>query len=337
MTTGTAPDTARPRLVVPGFLALAAMWGSSFLFIKVGIGALHPVYVTLGRVALGAATMLAVLALTRGRLPRDLRVWAHLAVVGTVGVALPFTLFGFGEQRIPSLLAGIWNATTPLVALPLAALVFRTERFSVRKAVGIVLGFAGVLVVLGVWRGVGGAVLTGQLMCFGAAACYGVAIPYLKRFVTTQGSSGLPLVAGQMLAATAAMAVVAPLVAGAPPVPTQLSADVIGSMLALGAFGTGFAFLIHYRNIRVVGASAASLVTYLVPLFAVLAGVVVLGESLTWYQPVGALVVLGGIAVMQGLPVGWRMRRAGFRARTRPTPEPPVPTAPAPAAAPRTP
>ena len=301
---------------MPGFIALGAIWGSSFLFIKVGVGELHPTYVTLARVALGAATILLVLLVLRERLPRSPRVWAHLLVVGAVGVAFPFTLFAYGEQRIPSLLAGIWNATTPLVALPLAALVFRTERLTARKVAGVGLGFAGVLVLLGVWQGVSGAVLTGQLMCFGASCCYGFAIAYLKRFVATGQFSGLSLVAGQTLAATAVMAVLAPLVGGAPPDPTELSGEVIGSLVALGALGSGVAFLIHYRNIRLVGASAASLVTYLIPLFAVLAGVAVLRESLVWYQPVGTLIVLSGIAIMQGLPQGRR------RPTTRPDPAP---------------
>ncbi|MPZ28128.1 MAG: EamA family transporter [Micromonosporaceae bacterium] len=322
---GRAPD--RPdtrRFIVPGFIALGATWGSSFLFIKVGVAELHPVYVTLGRVALGAITMLALVALLRDRLPRSPRVWAHLAVVGTIGVALPFTLFGYGEQRIPSLLAGIWNATTPLVALPLAALVFRTEKLTVRNVTGIAVGFAGVLVVLGVWNGAGGAMLSGQLMCFAASACYGVAIAYLKRFVTTRQSSGLALVAGQMLVATAVMAVIAPLAAGgAPPAMGQLSGQLIASMLALGILGTGFAHLIHYRNIRLVGASAASLVTYLVPLFAMLIGVIVLSESLTWYQPVGTLVVFSGIAITQGLPL--RRRRPRLEPATTTAPAAPAP------------
>lgn len=309
MSTGPAPAAALRSSVIPGFIALSAIWGASFLFIKVGIRELHPLYVTMARVGLGALAMLLLVAITRDRLPRSPRLWAHLTVVGTVGIAIPFTLFGYGEQRIPSLLAGIWNATTPLVALPLAALLFRTERLTARKAAGIAMGFVGVLVVLGVWQGVTGAALTGQLMCFGAAACYGFVIPYLKRFVAGEPITGLALVAGQVITASVVLAVVAPLVAGAPPAPTSLSAEVIGSMLALGVFGTGFAFLIHFRNIRLVGASAASLVTYLVPVFAVLAGVVVLGEQLRWFQPVGALVVLSGIALMQGLPAGWAARR----------------------------
>lgn len=319
MSSPTAAATpARPSYVVPGFLVLATFWGSSFLFIKVGVGELHPVYVTLGRVGLGAATLLLVMLPLRDRLPRDPRLWAHLAVLGTVGVAIPFTLFGYGEQRIPSLLAGIWNATTPLVALPVAALVFRTELLTARKVTGVGVGFVGVLVVLGAWQGTGGeASIAGQLMCFAAACCYGVAIPYLKRFVAEAPVSGIGLVAGQMLATTVVMAVAAPLVAGAPPAPTGLSPEVVGSLLALGVVGTGLAFLIHLRNIRLVGASAASLVTYLVPLVAVVVGMLVLGERLTWYQPVGALIVLAGVTVSQGLP--------GRRRRVPQRPEPVAP------------
>ena len=296
------------RSWLPGFLALAVIWGSSFLFIKVGVAELHPLYVTLGRVAIGALTLLSALAVTRTPLPRDLRLWAHLTVVGTFGVALPFTLFAYGEERISSTLAGIWNATTPLVVLPLAVLVFRTEPMTRRRVVGLVLGFLGVLVILGVWQGVGGGALTGQLMCLGAAACYGVATPYFKRFVAGGAESGVAISAAQVLTATAVLAVVAPIVAGRPPAPNELSLDVIGAVLALGALGTGIAFVIHTRNIRLAGASTASMVTYLIPVVATLAGVLVLGERLAWYQPTGAAIVLVGVAVSQGM-LRWPARR----------------------------
>ncbi|MEU8299099.1 DMT family transporter [Micromonospora sp. NPDC048909] len=295
------PDRPALRSWLPGFIALAAIWGSSFLFIKVGVEELHPLQLTLYRVTAGALTLLVVLAVLRDRLPREPRVWAHLTVVAAFGVAIPFTLFGYGEQRVESMLAGIWNATTPLIVLPLAVLVFRTERLTSRRAIGLGLGFAGVLVVLGVWEGIGGAHFTGQLMCFGAAACYGLAIPYQKRFVAGSAYSGVSLSAAQLLIAAAQLAIVTPLVAGAPPLPTELSVEVLGSVLALGALGTGLAFVINMRNIRVAGASTASTVTYLIPVFAVLIGALALDERLNWHQPVGALIVLFGVAVSQGL------------------------------------
>ena len=306
MTTLTGPDRSEVRGDLagwlPSYLALAAIWGTSFLFIKVGVREVHPLWLTFGRVAAGVLTLLVVLAATRDRLPRGPVLWGHLAVVAALGVSVPFTLFGFGEQRVSSVLAGIWNAATPLVALPLAVLVFRTERMTWRRAAGIAVGFAGVLVVLGVWRGVGGAQLTGQLLCFGAAMCYAVAIPYQKRFIAGRTGSGVSMAATQLLIALVQLSVAAPLLAGAPPSPADLSTDVLLSVLALGALGTGLAFVLNFHVIRVAGASTSTSVTYLMPVVATLVGVLILREHLSWYQPVGALIVLAGVAVSQGVP-----------------------------------
>ncbi len=304
MSVSVLTESARPtaaRAWLPGFLLLAVIWGSSFLLIKVGIGELAPVYVALGRVAAGALTLLILLVAVRQRLPRDPRVWGHLAVAGTLGSALPFTLFAAGEQRIPSILAGIWNASTPLIVLPMAVLVFRTEAMTRRRAAGLVVGFAGVLIVLGVWQVGAGSSLIGQLLCLTAAACYGVAIPYQRRFLARRPESGIALAAGQLIVGTLALAVAAPLIAGPPPVPTTLAAPVIASVLALGALGTGLAFALNFRVIRLAGASTSASVTYLLPIVATLLGIAVLGEHLTWYQPVGVAVVLAGVAISQGV------------------------------------
>ena len=336
MTTVTAPDRPAARgdlgRWLPSYLALAAIWGTSFLFIKVAVRELHPLWLSFGRVAAGTLTLLVVLAVLRDRLPRDRVVWAHLTVVATLGVTLPFTLFGFGEQRVSSALAGIWNAATPLVALPLAVLVFRTERMTWRRAAGITIGFAGVLVVLGVWRGVGGAQLTGQLMCFGAAMCYAVAIPYQKRFIAGRVGSGVSLAAAQLIVALAQLAVAAPLLAGSPPNPAGLSAEVLLCVLALGALGTGVAFVLNFRVIRIAGASTSASVTYLMPVVATLVGVLVLDEHLSWNQPAGALVVLAGVAVSQGVLRIRRRPAAPAPAPSEPASPPAAPSAPATAA-----
>jgi len=305
--TAPTPDKADPRGWLPGFLLLGVIWGSSFLFIKVGVAELHPLYVTLGRVLAGVLTLLVVIVATRDRLPRDLRLWGHLTVTGVVGTAMPFTLFGYGEERVSSSLAGIWNATTALLVLPLAVYLFRTERMTAHRAAGLLIGFVGVLVVLGVWEGLGGAQFTGQLMCIAAAACYALAIPYTKRYISDRNESGLALAAGQLITATVTLAIVAPLTVGAPTPLGDLSGKAIASILTLGAVGTGLAFVLNMRNIKLAGATTASMVTYLIPVFAVVLGVLALNEHITWHQPVGALVVLIGVAVAQGL-IGTRKR-----------------------------
>ena len=293
---------------------LAAIWGCSFLFISIGVRELHPAYLALGRVLAGALVLLIILVIKRESLPRSPRIWAHNFVAGAVGSALPWTLFGYGEQRVPSLLAGIWNGITPLVVLPVAVLVFRTEKFTLQRVVGLTIGFLGMMVVLGAWQLHGGADLVGQLFCMAAALSYGVAIPYQKRFIAGSKLSGTALSATLLICATVQLAILAPIIAGhAPPAPWSLSLEVVASVVALGALGSGIAFVLNLRMIRLIGASMTSMVTYIMPIFAIVVGVLVLDEHLTWYQPVGALIVLTGVAVSQGVI---RVARSGRPGKT---------------------
>jgi len=292
-------------------LSLAAIWGCSFLFISVGVRELHPLYLALGRVIAGATVLLTILAVKRQALPRDPKLWLHSFVVGAVGSAIPWTLFGFGEQRIPSLLAGIWNGITPLIVLPMAVLVFRTETFSAQRVAGLLVGFGGMLVVIGAWHVEGGADLLGQALCMLAAVSYGISIPYQKRFFASTSLSGTALAASMFLCATVQLAIVAPIVTRqAPPAPWSLSIEVVASVIALGALGSGLAFVLSIRNLRLIGASRSSMVTYLMPVFSIVVGVFVLHEHIAWYQPVGGLVVLLGVAVSQGLLASLRRKSA---------------------------
>ncbi|MEU8317977.1 DMT family transporter [Nonomuraea sp. NPDC048881] len=284
---------------LPAFLLLAAIWGNSFFFIKIAVGALHPLQVSFGRMAVGAVTLLVALAVTRRPLPRDPRLWGHFQIASVVLTTLPFTLFAYGEQYVSSVVAAIWNATTPLCTLAFT-LVLRAERATAARAAGLGLGFAGVMVVLGVWQPMAGGQLGGSLACFGAALCYGVGGAYMGRFITGRRSEPpVVLAAGQLLTGAVQLAVIT-LVAGVPLVDTAAPAEVWWSLLGLGGLGTGVAYLLLYRVQALAGVTTTSTVTYLLPVFAVASGVLLLDETITWNQPVGALVILLAIALTQG-------------------------------------
>jgi drug/metabolite transporter (DMT)-like permease len=298
---------------VPAFFATAFMWGTSFLFIKIAVRELPPVYVALGRIAIGALTLLALVAVRRERLPRDGRLWAHLALLAVFANTVPFTLFAYAEQRVSSVLAGIWNGAAALATLAVTLVALPSERPTRQRLAGLLIGFVGVLVVLGVWHGVGGASLSGQLMLLGAITCYGVAFNYVRWLMRRYEVSPVLLATGQLTMSTLELAVLAPLVAGAPPTPWRLSGAVLWSVLALGVLGSGIAFALNFHVVRVAGVTTASMVTYLPPVIGAVAGVLVLHEQLTWNQPLGGLVVLAGVAVAQ------RAWPASARPRPAPT------------------
>lgn len=292
---------------LPGFLVLAAIWGNSFFFIKVAVGALHPLQVSFGRMAIGAAVLLLALVISRRPLPRDPRLWGHFFIASVVLTTLPFTLFAYGEQYVSSVVAAIWNATTPLCTLAFA-LALRAERVTPGRMAGLGLGFAGVMVVLGVWQPLDGGQLGGSLACFGAALCYGVGGAYMGRFITgRRPEPAVVLAAGQLVAGTVQLAVVT-LVAGVPLVDLGAPAGVWWSLAALGGLGTGLAYLLLYWVQVQAGVTTTSTVTYLLPVFAAASGVVVLGETISWNQPVGALVILVAIALTQGVLTRTRER-----------------------------
>lgn len=289
-------------------MLLALIWGFSFLFVKIGERDLDPLALTFGRVSIGALTLGAIVAVGGHHLPRHRRIWGHLAVAGVLMNTLPFTLIALGEQHVSSVLAGIWNATTPLFTLPMALALVPEERLSRKRVAGLGLGFAGVLTVMGIWRSGGTGSVAGSLMCLGAAACYGLGFPYARRFLTGGSDSALGLAAGQLACSTAELALVLLVIGHAP---SAISVDVAGSVLALGALGTGIAYVLSYSIVREAGATAAATVTYIVPIFSTLAGVLLIHEHLRWYQPVGAVVILAGAATAQD-----RLRLGGL-ARAR--------------------
>ncbi|MGW4277670.1 DMT family transporter [Streptomyces seoulensis] len=278
------------------FAFLALVWGFSFLFMKVGTRGFAPFQVTLGRLLFGTAVLAVAMAVKRERLPRGARTWGHLAVAGFLLNALPFSLFAYAELTIPSTLAGICNATSPLWGMALSLVALSEDRPTRVRVAGLGLGFLGVLTVLGAWQGFQGLDAGGTTMALLASLSYPVGWIYVRRTLAGSTESHLSLTGGQLLLATVQLAVVTPLFTE---VPTSLSVGPLLAIAALGALGTGFAMLVQYGLVAEVGPTTAQMVTYFVPIIAATAGVAVLGEHLSWSTPVGAVVVLAGAALTQ--------------------------------------
>ena len=281
------------------FAALGLVWGFSFLFMKVGNEAFAPLQVTLGRMVFGTAVLATAVAVKRERLPRQGRVWLHLLVASFLLNSLPFTLFATAEQTIPSMLAGICNAATPLFSMLVSVVALSEDRPSRQRFAGVGLGFAGVLTVLGAWQGFSGQDPKGTIMALTAAVSYAVGWAYVRRTLSNSGSSNLAMSASQLLLGTLQLLVVTPFFTS---LPTSYPAKSVLSVLALGALGTGIAFLIQYGLVAEKGPTIGAMVTYLIPIVATAAGVLLLGESLSWNEPVGAVVILVGAALTQRRP-----------------------------------
>lgn len=291
------------------FVVLAATWGSSFLLIKIGLEGLTPEQVVWGRLVIGAAALLAISAATRTPLPRDPRLWGHLLVVALLLCVVPFSLFAWAEQHVSSGIASVLNATTPLMTMLVSLVALKQERLSRERITGLLLGFVGVLIVVGVWDLSAGGELLGQLACLCATASYGVAFVYLRRFVAGRNLPALTIATVQVLLGALVMLVATPIMTEPAPV---LTARVVGAIALLGLAGTGLAYVWNTSIVARWGATNASTVTYLTPLVGVVLGVVVLGENATWNQPLGAVVVVAGVVISQG-----RARRLLPRSRPK--------------------
>ncbi|MFC7983895.1 DMT family transporter [Streptomyces sp. NPDC057336] len=281
------------------FGLLSLVWGFSFLFMKVGTEAFAPFQVTLGRLVSGAAVVAVAMAVKRERLPRGVRTWVHLTVAGFLLNALPFSLFAFSELTIPSSLAGICNATSPLWGMALSLVALSEDRPTRRRVAGLGIGFLGVLTVLGVWQGFHGLDVTGTALALLASLSYPVGWIYVRRTLAGSSHSHLSLTGAQLGLATLQLAVVTPLFTS---MPTSFPVLPLLAVAALGTLGTGLAFLIQYDLVAEVGPTTAQMVTYFTPVIATAAGVALLGESLSWSTPVGAVIVLAGAALTQARP-----------------------------------
>jgi drug/metabolite transporter (DMT)-like permease len=270
-------------------LLLSSIWGGSFMLIKLGVTELEPAVVVLGRLVVGALVLIPLavggLAALRGR-------FGALLLLGLLNNALPFWLLGFAETRIDSGLAGVIQASAPLLTVLLATRIDASQRVRGERLAGFGIGFLGVALLLGVQSG---GEIVAALAVVATAGCYAVSVLYAGRAL-----AGVPPVQLSLGQLAAAAVLVAPV--GIYQLPDDRPGwGVVAAIVALGALGTGLAYILYFGLIQSAGASRAILVTYLVPAFALAYGAVFLDEAITAVALGGLALVLAGVALATGV------------------------------------
>jgi drug/metabolite transporter (DMT)-like permease len=278
-------------------VTLSVLWGGSFFFAKLAVLELPPLTVALGRVAIAAAILVVLARMTGVALPDRMAAWRPYLLMGLLNNAVPFGLIFWGQTHIPSGLAAILNATTPLFTALVAHAATADERLNTARLVGVAAGLAGVTVMIGpdLLRALGADVL-GQLACLLAAVSYAFAGVYGRRF---RGEPPLRVAAGQLVASSVLLAPVVILLDRpwtlAPP-----SATAIAALVALAALSTALAYLIYFRILARAGATNVALVTFLIPVSAILLGTLLLGEQLEPRHLAGMAAIAVGLAAIDG-------------------------------------
>lgn len=288
---------------VVGLFALAAIWGASFMFVEVALTAMGPVAVGWVRLGGGALLLLTLAAVRGARLPHGARSWFDVAMVGLLASAAPLVLIPWGQQAITSGLAGVLNGAMPLFVALLAHHFLPAERLSATRSFGLVLGFVGLVVLIGAdLLDVASESTQGQLAVVLATVGYAAGAVYIRRRLLAMD---LTVLAGVQSAV--AFLLVTPMLLLAEDVPDvrQFSLSVGLAVAALALLSSGAAYLIYYWLLATLHATQVSVVTYLIPVFALLLGWLVLDETLARSAIPGLVLIAGGIWLVN------RPQRAG--------------------------
>jgi drug/metabolite transporter (DMT)-like permease len=293
--------TASSRLDWLLFVLLGFIWGSSYLFIKIGVDAgLAPFTLVSLRLLFGFVLLAIVVAVAREALPREARTYGHLAVMGFFSVALPFGLITWAEQSVDSSLAAVLTAAVPLFVIPFASVILPSERMTLNGLLGIAVGLIGVAIVVGFDpASLAGSGLAAQVALIGAAASYALGGVYARRnarglrpMIPALFQVGFALV----LMSVAALVLERPWERG-------LQLDALFAVVWLGLLGSGSAYLIFFRLLGRWGATRTAMVAYLLPIWGIVLGALVLSEAIHPRLLIGTALVIGGIAL-----VNWRIR-----------------------------
>lgn len=275
------------------FILLGGIWSSSFLWIKIAVQEIDPITLVAFRVLFGLLFGIVVILIQRPKLPREFKRWVPVLVLGITNVAIPFFLISWGEKFIDSAVAAILDATVPLFTILIAHYLLRDDKMTLPKVLGLLIGFAGVVVLVSKDFGSSPSSLLGQGAVVLASAFYASSAVYARR--TTEDAPSIMRSAGPLISSTLAMWL-ATLVFESPVRIPQAPVTWI-ALLWLGVLGSGLAFIMMYYLIHEIGPTRTSMVTYLFPLGGVILGVSFLGEHLSWQLLAGAALIVASLIV----------------------------------------
>ncbi len=296
-------------------VALSILWGASFLFVGVAVAVLTPVTVVTLRVIIAGLLLYGILAVLGLRMPGDRESWRDFAIMGFLNNVIPFSLIAWGQSHIESGLASILNATAPLFTVVIAHYLTADERMTPARIAGVLIGFAGVVVMIGpsALADIRGELLP-ELACLGGAVAYALSVVFARRF-SRRGIAPLATATGQMTTASLIMLPIW-LIADRPWTIPLPSIEVIAAILALAALATVVAYIIYYRLLATAGSVNLMLVTFLIPITGILLGALVLGERLAPRHFIGMAAIGLGLAFIDGRLFRW-MRRVPSASESR--------------------
>lgn len=287
--------------VWPAFLILALAWGTSYMFIKIAVQTVQPVALVAVRLLIGSLGLLVVLRLRQVRLPREITIWRHLVVIALINVALPFVLIVWaesGEQGLDSSVASIVNSTVPLFSIVIAGFILQMERVTPAAIFGLLVGFAGVVLLMSRDAQANSTSLLPYLAVLGAALCYASGSVYARRYL--KGIAPVALALGQ-LSLAALFAVIVSLLTE-PWSANSFPPATILSLLWLGLVGSMLAYILYFFVLQHWGATRTTLVTYLIPAVGLVAGVLILNEPVDWRLIAGGALILSGVGTVNLRP-----------------------------------
>ena len=311
-TAAAAPRTAQIDYVL--FAILGFFWGSSYLFIKIGVeDGLTPFTLIMLRLLIGFALLAVVVAAARESLPPMGRIYGHLFVMGAINIAIPFSLITWAEQTVDSSVAAILNAAVPLFVMLIAAVFLRDERLTPNRIVGLAVGFVGVAILVGFNPAdLANGDMAGEIALIGSTISYAIGAVYSRRNI--HGLRPMIPALFQVFFGLVITTVLAFVFEN--PLATTFTTESLFAVIWLGLLGSGLAYLVFFRLLGRWGATRTSMVAYLLPLYGIVLGAIVLNEPVDGRLVLGTALIIGGVALVNS-NIGSRLllrRRANVEA-----------------------